>query len=47
MAVIDHQKVYDIIPKTCKIECTKMLKLSEKLINLITETVENKNVKLV
>ena len=39
------KKAYDLIPKTWIIECLKLFKISDKIINFITKVMKNCNVK--
>ena len=46
MAEIDDRKVYDNVLQTWIIECLKTYKISNKVINFITEAMKNWKVEL-
>ena len=46
MLCIDHQKAYNMVPKSWLIDCLKMYKISNEVINFIEETMKTWRVEL-
>ena len=46
MAWIGYKKTYDIVPHTWILECLKMYKISNKIVNFIEKAMENWRVQL-
>ena len=46
MAWIDYRKAYDMVPHTLILECLKMYKISNNIINFIEKAMENWRVQL-
>ena len=46
MECIDHKKANDKVPQYWIVDCLEMHKISNKVINLITEAMKNKKVEL-
>ena len=46
MAWIDYRQAYDMVPQTWIIECLKMYKISDKVINFITKAMKNWKIEL-
>ena len=41
MAWIDYKNAYDMFPQTRIIECLKMYKIADKIINFMTNAMDN------
>ena len=47
MVWVDHKTAYDMVLPTWKIDCLKMFKMSDEIINFIPNAMENQSVELI